>query len=139
MKDAGVQCVVGDQLIIAARTVAERLGVPFRNDCSSIQIAPIGVRLLLPWGYRRAWWARGRNWLVYSLGAFFSTPISRKLNSYRTQWALAPHRKLDDTFSPLAQITQLSPSSISRTRGVRRISTMLDRISVPTISALTFL
>jgi MGT family glycosyltransferase len=111
MESAGVQCLIGDQLVVAGRTVAERLNIPFVTLCCSVpnstnaDIPPS----FMPWPYRSAWPARCRNWAVYRIMDLFSLPISRRLNAYRRQWSLAPHRSLDDTFSPWAQITQLVP------------------------------
>jgi zeaxanthin glucosyltransferase len=109
MEAEGVQCLIADQLVAVARTVAERLNVPLVTICCSIPNStdPDLPPSPMPWRYKPVWWARCRNRLMYSAMALFSIPVSRRLNAYRHQWGLPPHRKLDDTFSPLAQVTQL--------------------------------
>lgn len=109
MNDAGVECLIGDQMVVAGRTVAERLSVPYVTLCNAIPISsdPDVPPSSAPWRYRPTWWAHCLNWTVYRIFALFATPISRKLNAYRREWNLAPHRNLDETFSPLAQITQM--------------------------------
>jgi UDP:flavonoid glycosyltransferase YjiC (YdhE family) len=111
MESAGVQCLIADQLVIAGRTLAERLNIPFVTLCCSVPNStdPDIPPSFMPWPYNSGWKARFRNWLVYRVMDLFSLPVSRKLNAYRRRWSMAPHRRLDDTFSRLAQITQLVP------------------------------
>jgi zeaxanthin glucosyltransferase len=111
MKDGGVQCLISDQVVIPASTVAERLNIPFVTMCPAVPLctdadAPPCSK---PWPYSSSWGSRFRNGLTYSVLNLFSMPFSRKLNAYRRQWGLAPYSKLDETFSDLAQITQLVP------------------------------
>jgi len=109
MEKAGVECLIADQLVIPARTVAQRINVPHISICSAVPLrtdpdVPPSSR---PWPYSRGRWPRLRNRLSYGLLAMLSRPFSKKLNNYRRQWGMVPHRKIDDTFSTLAQITQL--------------------------------
>jgi zeaxanthin glucosyltransferase len=109
MKAAGIECLIGDQVIVAGRTVAERLNLPFITMCAAL---PIRTGSDVPphfsyWPYSRSLWARSRNQFAHTVFQWFSTPFSRRLNTYRHQWGLAPHRRIDDTSSTLAQITQL--------------------------------
>lgn len=111
MENAGIECLVADQVVIPASTVAERINVPFVGVCNAV---PLCTRADVPpcskpWPYSRAWWARLRNRITYDVVALFSLPFSRKLNSYRRRWGLSPYRNIDETFSTLAQITQLVP------------------------------
>ena len=109
MQSAGIECLVADQVVIPASTVAERLKIPFVNICNSI---PLCTDSDVPpyatlWPYHPGAWARMRNRTMYGILSIFSLPFSRLLNRYRRQFGLAPYRRIDDTFSRLAQITQL--------------------------------
>lgn len=105
MREMGVQCLISDQVVIPARSVAERLRIPFITVCSAL---PMGASDRIP---ERAglhsMQARLRNWITAGAINLFSLPFSQRLNSYRRQWGLAPHKGLRETFSTLAQITQL--------------------------------
>ncbi len=111
MAGAGIQCLVADQVVIPASTVAERLNIPFIGICNAVPLSTDAdvPPCSKPWPYSPGRWAHLRNRLTYGLAALFSIPFSRKLNFYRRQWALSPYRTIDQTFSRLAQITQLVP------------------------------
>ena len=109
MSEAGVQCLIGDQVITSARTVAERLKLPFIGFCNSV---PLSTDVTVPpsyspWTYHAGVSNRLRNGFAHGVFKLFSIPFSRAVNSYRRRWGLKPHRRIDDTFSPHAQITQL--------------------------------
>ncbi len=91
MQAAGIQCLIGDQVVVAGRTVAERLNLPFVTMCAAL---PISTASDVPpyfslWPYSRSWWARGRNRFAHTVYQWFGTPFSRRLNAYRRQWGLA--------------------------------------------------
>jgi zeaxanthin glucosyltransferase len=111
MRDAGVQCLIADQVVLAARTIAECLTIPFITMCNTI---PLNTDLDVPpsgmlWRPQPARWNRYRNRLFYQMFSLFTAPFLRKLNKYRRALSLPPHRAINDTFSTQAQITQLVP------------------------------
>lgn len=121
MQEAGVSCVIGDQTVVCARTIAERLDIPFITlGTSTPLIANSGIPPAQTlWPYSSTWRARSRNSLAYGFFALLSTPFARKVNTYRRAWGLRPYRTLNESISTLAQITQLVPEFDFPVRGGR--------------------
>lgn len=92
-------------------TAAEAAGLPFVTVCNAVPLHsdPETPPDFLPWRYRDAWWARLRNQLAYAVRNVIISPLHRVLNRYRREWNLRPYWSPDDSFSQLAQITQLVP------------------------------
>jgi len=113
LKEAGVEILLVDQLEPAAGTVAEFLGIPFITVCCGlafnreISIPPATLPWL--WRYKKTWWAYLRNWIGYYLVDFIGVrPVNAVLNKYRQQWNLPILHCAEDSFSRLAQISQLT-------------------------------
>ena len=62
--------------------------------------------LFTSWGFDEARTAVLRNQLAYGVSRLVTLPIQRVINRFRRIWNLQPLAKLDDTFSPYAQICQ---------------------------------
>ncbi len=58
------------------------------------------------WSYRNTRWAGLRNQVGYKLIDWISQPAWQIINDYRQQWKLPTVSRLDETFSPLAQLSQ---------------------------------
>lgn len=106
-----VDGVVIDHTIVAAGSVAERLGLPFVTVCSGTlwhQEAAVPPSYThFPYAEdRRALW---RNRWAYAGWHWFMQPTLKVLNRQRQAWRLPPFRSVNDSFSPLAQVSQLCP------------------------------
>ena len=111
LRGADVEMVLADQNEPAAATVAEYLGLPFVSVCPSLPLnrAPGIPPPFVPWGYSGSAWARLRNRIGYSVTDRLIAPINATINRHRRGWGLKPIRTPDDTFSPLAQLSQMVP------------------------------
>jgi len=109
LKDLKVDGVICDQILPAGGTAAQRAGIPFVTICSAllwheeIDLPPPSM----PWLYAKGAKARLRNRLGYAAWHWFIAPTLRMINGYRSRWGLPRFKRIDDTFSPLAQISQL--------------------------------
>ena len=110
MLSHGVTAIVGDQGSPVCSSIAERLGVPFFSICNAIAA---NRDPSLPPSF--AGWKPGHHPLIRLRNRAANLavdsavkPITRTINRYRTQWGLPELRKLEETFSPYAQISQQS-------------------------------
>jgi MGT family glycosyltransferase len=108
-KDLKVDGVICDQILSAGGTAAERAGIPFVTVCSALLWHE---ELDLPppftsWLYAPGAKARLRNRIGYAFWHWFIGPTLRRINRYRRRWGLAAFRRIDESFSSLAQISQL--------------------------------
>lgn len=62
----------------------------------------------VPWGYTGGLTTTVFNTAAYAMFDRLIAPVNRVLNEYRRDWKLAPIRRPDDTFSELAQLSQLT-------------------------------
>ncbi len=108
-REAGVQAVLTDQMLPAGGCVADALNLPFVTVCSALPMneEPEFPPSFLPWPYKKSALACLCNRLSYALRRLVLTPATRVLNGYRRQWKLPLYQGPEDTFSRLAQITQL--------------------------------
>lgn len=109
LRAADVDAVLADMAQPAAATVAEHLRLPYVTLCNALPLhrhASVPPDFL-PWTYHIEWWAKCRNAVAYRCRDYLIRPLNRVLNEYRTRWQLHPYQKPEDSFSPLAQITQL--------------------------------
>ncbi len=109
LKELAVDGLVVDQVIAGGGTAAERAGVPFVTVCTAppwnedaAQPPPFTL-----WPYEDSRRARLRNGLGYAGWRWFMRPTLRVLNRYRKSWGLRRFGSMDDSYSPLAQISQL--------------------------------
>lgn len=110
-KDLAIDGVVVDQTLSSAGTAAERAGIPFVTICSALLWnEEIGVPpQYTSWLYSEDPRALRRNRLGYAAWHWFHRSELKTINSYRRNWGLRPFARMDDAFSPLAQISQLCP------------------------------
>ena len=108
-KDLQIDGVLCDQILSAGGTAAQRAGIPFVTVCSALlwheelDLPPP----FTPWLYATGAKARWRNRLGYAHWHWFIAPALRMINRYRRAWGLPPFQRIDESFSPLAQISQL--------------------------------
>jgi MGT family glycosyltransferase len=112
IQSTGVQALLVDQTEPAGGTVAEHLGLPFITVCNALALnrdpavpPPFGG-----WEYKDTLPARLRNRLGYAASDRVMAPVTDVLRRYRQMWKLEPHKNPDDSFSTLAQISQLPPA-----------------------------
>ncbi len=109
LKELAVDGVLIDQNLLAGGTVAERAGLPFVTICSALlwHEEPGIPPPFTPWMYAPGWRDRLRNRLGYAAWHWFVRPAMKVINRQRKAWRLPPLARVDDAFSPLAQISQL--------------------------------
>lgn len=106
----GVDRLLVDQTEPAGGTVAERLRIPFVTVCNALALnrEPYVPPPFTGWGYRRSAWAHARNSLGYAINDRYMAPVVQVLSGWRRRWGLSALRSPADSFSRLAQISQLT-------------------------------
>jgi MGT family glycosyltransferase len=109
LEELAVDGVLIDQSLAAGGTAAERIGLPFVTICSALLWhEEVGLPPpFTPWRYAQGWRARLRNRLGYAAWHWFMRPAMKAINRQRKAWRLPPLARVNDLFSPLAQISQL--------------------------------
>jgi len=108
LKDLAVDGLLVDQNMVAGGTVADHLGLPYLTVCPALHWnEEMGVPPpFTGWSYSESPWARIRNRLGYAAWQRFMRPVLNIVNRYRQVWKLAAFCRVDDIYSPLAQISQ---------------------------------
>jgi len=106
----GVTAIIGDQGSPVCSSIAERLGIPFFSVCNAIAANrdPSVPPSFTGWYPGEGPLIRLRNRAANLSVDSAVRPITRTINQYRRQWGLPKVRKLEETFSPYAQISQQS-------------------------------
>ncbi len=109
LKELAVDGVIVDQVVSGGGSAAERAGLPFVTISTS---PPWNVDLAQPpfysgWSYATGRRALLRNRLGWLGWRWYLGPSLRMINRYRRAWSLRPFRRMDESYSPLAQISQL--------------------------------
>jgi MGT family glycosyltransferase len=109
IRRAGVDVLLVDQMEPAGGAVAEHLDIPFVTICNALAINrdPAVPPPFTPWRYRDTAWARIRNSLGYAVSDWVMRPIMSIVADYRKSWRLRPLSGPDDSFSKIAQISQM--------------------------------
>jgi zeaxanthin glucosyltransferase len=117
VRAAGISILLVDQMEPAGGTIADYLGLPFVTVCNALALnrEPGIPPPFTPWRFVDSWWGRARNRLGYLAGDRFTRPVTKVVDRYRRQWGLHPHAGPEDSFSPLAQISQ-QPSAFDYPR-----------------------
>jgi MGT family glycosyltransferase len=112
IRSTGIDALLVDQTEPAGGTVAEHLGLPFITVCNALILnrEPGVPPPFTGWKYRDSPLAFARNRLGYAASDRVMAPVTSILREYRQKWGLPPHRAPDDSFSTLAQISQLPPA-----------------------------
>jgi MGT family glycosyltransferase len=111
-EDLQVDGVLVDQTLPAGGTAAQRAGIPFVTLCSALlwNEEPSVPPPFTHWSYAETPQALSRNRRGYAGWHWFMRPALQVINRYRHTWDIPLLRRVDDTFSPLAQISQLCPA-----------------------------
>ncbi|HET9370993.1 MAG TPA: glycosyltransferase, partial [Vicinamibacterales bacterium] len=109
IKRLAIDALIVDQTEPAGGSVAEHLGRPFVTVCPAL---PLNRDEIAPppftgWRYRDSPFARVRNRLGYAVADWTTSRVAAVLRRYREAWGLAAHEMPDDSFSRLAQISQM--------------------------------
>ena len=108
IKAAGISMILADQTEPAAGTIAERLNLPFVTICNALLLnrEPDVPPPFTGWRYHPSVWTRVRNNLGYFASDRLTRPITEVVQVQRRAWGLRPQRSPEESFSPLAQISQ---------------------------------
>lgn len=108
VQQAGINLLIIDQAEAAGGSVAEHLGLPWVSVSSGLCLnaEPQVPPFFTSWGYVETRVAALRNKLAYGISRVFTRPVQNLINRFRRKWQLRPVSRLDDTFSPHAQICQ---------------------------------
>jgi zeaxanthin glucosyltransferase len=112
LRDTGIEMLLVDQMEPAGGAVAEYLGIPFVTVCNALAL---NRESSVPppftdWSWGPQWWRRARNTVGYRASDRMLSPVTGVVRSYRRQWGLPAHNSPEDSFSRLAQISQLPPA-----------------------------
>ncbi len=104
-----IDFVLADQEEPGAATAADLAGVPYASICTSLPLnaAPDVPPGFLGWSYSSGLWAQARNQFGYAVRNAAIRGLNSVLNVYRRGANLRLYWKPEDSFSRLAQITQL--------------------------------
>jgi MGT family glycosyltransferase len=111
LREIGADALLVDQTEPAGAAIAQHLGLPYITVCNALMMNrewPVPPPFT-PWLYRDSWWARLRNSLGYRLSDVAMQPVWKVLDRYRREWHLPSWSGWQDSFSPLAQISQQPP------------------------------
>ena len=108
MQSRGVTAIIGDQGSPVCSSIAEHLGMPFFSVCNAIAANrdPSLPPSFAGWEPGHHPLIRLRNRAANLVVDSAVKPITRAINRHRRQWGLPELRKLEETFSPYAQISQ---------------------------------
>jgi zeaxanthin glucosyltransferase len=109
MQQAKVEVLLVDQFSLGGGTIAERLNLPQIDICNGL---PLNREIELPptfthWSYAPARWLYARNRIGYAIADYLVKPARQVISAYRRQHNLPPHLNPNDSFSKLAQLSQL--------------------------------
>lgn len=109
VRSAQVDLLLADQSEPGASIVADSLGIPFVTVCNTVPLNRDDAipPCFLPWQYDSSRAGRLRNRIAYKVRDVVLAPVFKVLNHYRKLWNLPIYKTPDDSFSRLAQITQL--------------------------------
>ncbi len=105
---AGIDMLLVDQTEPGGGTVADHLGLPFVTICNALVLNREATvpPPFTPWTAGSRWWQQMRNQMGYAISARVTSPVARVVARYRRLWNLPAHRRPEDSFSKLAQISQ---------------------------------
>ncbi len=109
LEPLGVDGLVSDQLCPAAGSVADHLGIPHVTICVAVpwNEDPTVPPQFTGLPYSTSFAARLRYRYHYVTWRWFIGPTRKMINRFRRQWKLAPLGRIDEAYSPFAQISQM--------------------------------
>ncbi len=126
IKEMKIDGFLIDQNFPAGGTTAELAGLPFVTICSALMWheEPSVPPAFTSWPCREGWLARVRNRLGFAAWHWYMRPVMKVINRERKKHGLPKLARVDDAFSPLAQISNLCTSSIFPATNCPRNSTI---------------
>ncbi|MBT3290108.1 MAG: glycosyltransferase family 1 protein [Victivallales bacterium] len=108
LRQLGVDALLVDQGMLAASTVAERLGLPCISVCSALHWLgePDVPPQFTGWPMATGRCSRWRNRVGYAFWHWYMRPAMQLINRQREEWRLAPLSCIDGAYSPLATLAQ---------------------------------
>jgi MGT family glycosyltransferase len=108
LRDARVDALLVDQTEPVGTLLAERLDLPFITVCNALMVnREAGVPPpFTSWMPSDAWPALLRNRAGYFAADVALSPVHRVIAAQRQRWGLRPWRRMDESFSALAQVAQ---------------------------------
>jgi len=108
VRESHIDLILVDQIEPAGPTIANHLGVPYVTIATGgLTNREIGVPpITVGWAYGGGLWKAVRNRLGYAQLDRETKTISKYVNQWRRRWKLPPYRTIDETLSPLAQLSQ---------------------------------
>lgn len=109
LKQAGIEALLVNQMTLEGESIAEFLAIPFITVCSALPInQENGVPpFVTSWSYNPARWTHLRNQSAYFVLNRLAQPIEKLINEYRQSWNLPPCYDVNDSYSKLAQLSQI--------------------------------
>jgi MGT family glycosyltransferase len=104
----GIEALLVDQVSPESATVAKHLNIPFITICNALILnqEPGIPPFITPWQRNTAWWALLRNGVTYAVLERVAQPVRQVLDEYHRKWNLPLYKKVADSLSDLAQISQ---------------------------------
>ena len=109
LRDAKVDAMLIDQMEPAGGAVAEHLGLPFFSVANALPINrdPRVPPPFTDWKYSTGAWTEIRNRIGYAASDRMLRPVTKLVDEKRAEWKLPKLASADESFSKLAQISQL--------------------------------
>lgn len=109
MQDAQIDALLVDQFSLGGGTIAERLDIPWIDICNGL---PLNREIELPpaftnGSYDTSRWPNIRNRIGYALADYLVKPARQIISNYRVQHNLPLHKHPNESYSKLAQLSQL--------------------------------
>ena len=112
IRTAGIEALLVDQTEPCGGSIAEHLGIPFVTVCNALNLnqEPGVPPPFTSFAYKDSALARVRNQLGYRVAGLVMSPVAKVVSRYRVQWGQQPYSDPQQSFSRLAQISQLPAS-----------------------------
>ncbi len=108
VRQTKVDGLIVDQAEACSGSVAEAAGLPWLSVANGLCLnaEPHVPPFFTSWSYSEGSFAIARNRLAYAGIKIASRRIEAVINRHRRRWGLKPFTRMDDTYSPFAQIAQ---------------------------------
>lgn len=108
LRAAGIDALIVDQAEPCSGSLAEAARLPWVSVANGLAMnsEPGVPPLFTSWVYSENGLTIARNRTIYAGMKVATRSIEKLINRYRKRWGLPPLRRMDDSFSPFAQISQ---------------------------------
>jgi zeaxanthin glucosyltransferase len=136
----GIDRLLVDQMEPAGGSVADHLGIPFVTICNALALnrEPCMPPPFTGWRYTRSAWGRARNSVGYAIHDRLMAPVMQVVAKWRKRWGLAGLRGTDDSFSTLAQISQMTRGFDFPREGLPQCFTYTGPLRRPDLNPVSF-